>query len=128
MKVLFLCRGIPGAGKSTLGKLLGDVHFEADQYFTAPDGTYNWEASKTHLAHRECQEKTQKAMADGVARIAVSNTFTRESELGIYFELAAHYGYQVFSLVVENRHGGKNVHNVPEEALKAMKERFVVKL
>lgn len=30
MKNLYLLRGIPGAGKSTLAKQLGDAHFEAD--------------------------------------------------------------------------------------------------
>jgi hypothetical protein len=34
----------------------------------------------------------------------------------------------VFSVIVENRHGGVNVHNVPEYTLKAMEERFDIKL
>ena len=32
-KVLFLIRGLPGAGKSTLAKNLGALFFEADMYF-----------------------------------------------------------------------------------------------
>ena len=38
------------------------------------------------------------------------------------------YGYEVFSIIVENRHGGTNVHNVPEDKLEIMKNRFEVKL
>ena len=45
-----------------------------------------------------------------------------------YYELAEKYGYAVFSLIVENRHGGKNVHNVPEETLEKMRNRFEIKL
>jgi hypothetical protein len=45
-----------------------------------------------------------------------------------YYDLATEYGYTVFSLVVENRHNGVNVHNVPEEVLESMKNRFELKL
>lgn len=45
-----------------------------------------------------------------------------------YFELAEKYGYVVFSLVVENRHNGKNIHGVPDEKLEQMKNRFELKL
>jgi hypothetical protein len=41
-----------------------------------------------------------------------------------YYDLAKEYGYMVFSIVVENRHGGKNVHNVPDEAIDKMRKRF----
>jgi hypothetical protein len=34
----------------------------------------------------------------------------------------------VFSIVVENRHGGTNVHEVPEEKLEQMRNRFEIKL
>lgn len=61
-------------------------------------------------------------------RIAVSNTFTQEWEMKPYFELAQKHGYRVFSLVVENRHGGVNEHNVPAETLEKMKQRFEIKL
>jgi len=34
----------------------------------------------------------------------------------------------VFSIIVENRHGGVNEHGVPEDKLKMMKNRFEVRL
>jgi hypothetical protein len=42
--------------------------------------------------------------------------------------MADRYDYKVFSIVVENRHGGVNEHNVPEEVLTKMRERFEVNL
>jgi hypothetical protein len=45
-----------------------------------------------------------------------------------YFKLAEKYGYKVFSLIVENRHGGVNQHGVPKEKLEQMKDRFSIKL
>ena len=60
--------------------------------------------------------------------IVVSNTFTQEWEMKPYFDLAKTYGYQVFSLIVENRHGGLNQHGVPEDKVQIMKDRFEIKL
>jgi hypothetical protein len=45
-----------------------------------------------------------------------------------YYEMAETYGYKVFSIIVENRHGGINQHNVPEEVLNSMKNRFEIQL
>lgn len=61
-------------------------------------------------------------------KIIVSNTFTQEWEMEAYYDLAKQWNYRVTSLIVENRHGGKNVHGVPEDKIQAMKDRFEVKL
>jgi hypothetical protein len=45
-----------------------------------------------------------------------------------YFDLAEKHGYKVYSLIVENRHGGVNEHGVPEDKLEIMKNRFEMKL
>jgi hypothetical protein len=61
-------------------------------------------------------------------KVVVSNTFTQEWEMEAYYKLAEDYGYRVYSLVVENRHGGVNQHGVPNEAIARMKDRFEIKL
>jgi hypothetical protein len=65
---------------------------------------------------------------DDINTVIVSNTFTQEWEMKQYYELAEKYGYTVFSLIVENRHGGVNEHGVPKEKLEQMKDRFSIKL
>jgi hypothetical protein len=60
--------------------------------------------------------------------IVVSNTFTQEWEMESYYLLADELGYRVTSMIVENRHGGKNEHGVPDDKLEIMKNRFEVKL
>ena len=132
-KILYIVRGIPGAGKSTFAKTLGGIHIEADQYFIDGEGNYNFDGSKIKLAHEYCRAQTGAWMSsDGsqvnVDKIVVSNTFTQEWEMEPYFELAKKYGYKVFTVIVENRHGGTNQHNVPEDKLEQMKNRFEVKL
>ena len=127
MKELFLLRGLPGSGKSTLAKSLGGKHLEADMYFIDSEGEYKFDADKLKRAHNWCQSNTELAMALG-EKIVVSNTFTQEWEMKPYFELAEKYGYRVYSLIVENRHGGVNEHGVPEESLQKMEDRFEIKL
>jgi hypothetical protein len=45
-----------------------------------------------------------------------------------YFNLAKEHGYRVYSLIVENRHGGVNEHGVPTEKVEQMRNRFNFKL
>jgi predicted kinase len=127
MKELFLLRGVPGAGKSTLAKSLGGVHIESDKYFMDGD-EYKFDPSKLKDAHTWCQNAVRVWAKNSVEKIVVSNTFTQEWEIDYYFELAKEHGYRVYSLIVENRHGNKDVHNVPEEKLLQMKQRFEIKL
>lgn len=127
MKELYLLRGLPGAGKSTLAKSLGGSHMEADKYFM-DKGEYKFDPSKTRDAHAWCQNAVRVWMVNNTEKIVVSNTFTQEWEMEYYFELAKEHGYRVYSLIVENRHGGVNEHGVPEEKLVQMKNRFEIKL
>jgi predicted kinase len=131
-KELYLLRGLPGSGKSTLAKsLVGDkdyCHKEADMYFINREGNYKFNSSQIKDAHKWCQEEIEFVMKYEHPRVVVSNTFTQEWEILPYYELAAKYGYKVYSLIVENRHGGVNEHGVPEDKLTQMKNRFEIRL
>jgi predicted kinase len=132
MKTLFLIRGLPGSGKSTLtdiigGKASGSIHLETDMFFME-NGKYNFDSSKLKEAHKWCQDQVENSMIKDIFHIFVSNTFTMEWEMESYYKLAEQYGYRVFSLIVENRHNGVNTHNVPEQTLQNMKNRFEIKL
>ena len=127
-KVLYIVRGIPGSGKSTFAKTLGGEHYEADMFFIDANGEYKFDSSKIKWAHEWCQDMVYMDMIKEIPKIVVSNTFTQEWEMRPYFELAKNYGYKVFSVVVENRHGGTNQHEVPEEVLTKMCERFEITL
>ena len=127
-KVLYIVRGIPGSGKSTFAKTFKTVeHYEADMFFMRGNG-YEFDATKLKAAHEWCQDMVFMSMKRNEPTIVVSNTFTQEWEMEPYFGLAKTYGYKVFSIVVENRHGGTNEHGVPEDKIQIMKERFEIKL
>jgi predicted kinase len=130
-KHLFLLRGLPGAGKSTLAKqLVGDkdyCHKEADMYFMNAKGEYKFNPSLLKEAHEWCKTEVEFLMKYDHT-VVVSNTFTQEWEMKAYYDLAEKFGYKVFSIIVENRHGGVNEHGVPAETLEKMKARFEFKL
>jgi predicted kinase len=131
MKELFLLRGLPGSGKSTLAKTLVKkdyCHKEADMFFIDREGNYKFVPSKIKDAHAWCQSEVEFFMNLEHSPIVVSNTFTQEWEMDNYYKLAERFGYRVYSVIVENRHGGVNEHGVPEEKLEQMKERFQIKL
>ena len=135
MKKLILLRGLPGCGKTSLAEFLRDgiggdrcVAFAADDYFTDINGDYNFDVKKLGVAHLWCRSQVMNNMAMEVPVIIVHNTLTTPKEIKEYTNMADIRGYQVVSLIVENRHGSTNIHNVPEETLVKMKERFDVQL
>ena len=127
---LILLRGLPGAGKSTLARLLaGDAPvFSVDDFFTSSEGAYRFEYDKNHLAYRQCEERTRKAMEAGTEKIFLDNVFSMEWEMEPYFRMAAEYGYAVHVVTVENRHGSGNVHGITLEQLRKMAEKYRVVL
>ena len=127
-KTLYLVRGIPGSGKSTFAKHLDGFLREADMYFiNREDGSYNFDPSKIKDAHNWCRQEVESIMKEE-ENVIVSNTFTQEWEMDAYYQLAKQYGYQVFSVIVENRHEGVNQHGVPQDKLEIMRNRFEIKL
>jgi predicted kinase len=133
MKSLILLRGLPGSGKSTLAKILSEENkypvLSIDSFFTDPiTGLYQFDPYKNHLAYKNCEEQTELALKNGTAKVFVDNTFTIEWEMENYFKLAATYNYKIFVVTVENRHQGKNQHNVSQEQLTKMAEKYKVQL
>lgn len=133
MPELIILRGLPGSGKSTLANILSDptnsVVLSIDDFFTnAQTGEYLFKYSKNHLAYKHCEERVKEHMNKNTQRIFLDNCFTMEWEMEPYFKLAAQFKYTVFVLTVENRHGGKNTHNVSQHQLEKMAEKYKVVL
>lgn len=130
---LILLRGLPGSGKTTLADLLSENGnypvFSVDDYFTCPEtGDYEFDYKNNHLAYKQCEENTKLQMMNKTSKIIIHNTFTIDWELEIYFKLAAQFGYKVFVLTVENYHQGKNSHQISDEQIQKMAEKYKVKL
>lgn len=132
---LILLRGLPGSGKSTLAKIILQLPnndepeiLSADDFFEIGDKEYKFDPTKIKEAHQYCQFRCSERMRQQKTRIVVANTFTQEWEMDEYFKMAERYNYRVHTVIVENRHGSENIHEVPEDKLQQMKNRFQIKL
>jgi hypothetical protein len=124
MKTLYIIRGLPGSGKSTLARILvGDfLYREADQFMVDEDGNYKFDPTKLGEAHKWCQDEIRKLMKEGIACIAVSNTFCQEWEMEPYLAAARRNMYSVQVLTCEGQFG--SIHGVPTTTVKAMRLRW----
>ena len=122
---LYVVRGVPGSGKSTYAKkLLKETptlsHYEADMYFYI-NGVYTFNPNKLHMAHQWCLNSTEKDLKEGKS-VIVSNTFTQLKELKPYINLSVKYEVNFFVLKAVGDY--KSIHNVPEETLIKMRNRW----
>jgi len=123
-KKLYIIRGLPGTGKSTLAYELTDFVCEADMFFTkfglAP---YEFDVTKLREAHIWCQDRCNMYMREGITRIAVSNTGSQRWEIEPYVAMAQKYGYRITEITLTGDSYG-SIHNVPDEAVERMKGRW----
>lgn len=118
-KNVIILRGVSGSGKSTAAKLFGgNVEICcADDFFTSPEGQYNFVQSRLSDAHEHCRNTFMTALEnEEVETIVVANTNSREQEFHFYDEKAKEVGATVFYFVIENRHGNKDIHHAPIDA------------
>ena len=127
-KNLVLVRGISGSGKTTVANMFKGTKITTDSFWYNAQGDYNFDVSRLSEAHEWCWKAVEILMSNGEETIVVHNTFTKMWEMNPYFNLAKKHGYMVHTIIVENRHGSKNVHGVPDDVLEKQKSRFEVVL
>ena len=119
--MLYIIRGLPGGGKSTLATMIADVVHEADQYFIDSDGVYKWRPQWLREAHQECLDNTKVSLKAGMV-VAVANTFVKLKDMKPYLDLP-------YTKTVIECHGGfKNTHDVPDAHVQKMKDNWEVYL
>jgi len=102
-KILFLMRGPPGSGKSTVVHRLQTLYPDvvvcsADNFFVTSDGSYQWDHRKLSDAHQACQMKAQEAAKRG-QNIVIDNTNIRRWEMSEYYRIAGDNGYTVIVII-----------------------------
>lgn len=128
MKNLYIIRGIPGSGKSTLGLAIAPENcYAADDYFDRyHEGVFK--PQRIQQAHEFCKRNVEDALEAEEPHVAVCNTFTRLWEYRDYIDLGNYYDYTVHIMTVENHHKNRSVHNVPQDKIDEMIDRFEVRL
>ncbi|XP_063590101.1 2',3'-cyclic-nucleotide 3'-phosphodiesterase-like isoform X2 [Penaeus indicus] len=96
-KVMFIMKGLPGSGKSTIVKAIQEVYKDsvvcsADFYFMR-SGKYKFRPDKLKDAHQACQNKATATASRGMNVIIIDNTNVRNWEMKFYLTLAREYHY-----------------------------------
>ena len=133
-KNLILVRGVSGSGKTEFANEFihpSALTISTDDFFMI-NGEYQFDINKLGENHLKCLKSVKNEMEfpeDSICRtIVVHNTFTQAWEIEPYQKLADKYGYNFYTIIVENRHKSKSVHNVPSSVLLNQKNRFEVVL
>lgn len=120
MKKLYICRGLPGAGKSTYARHLAPLVVEPDMFRYNADNEYVFDSDKNSEVIRKTNDLCEYAMRHlRMEAIAVTATFTKIDHFLPYIRMARRHGYEV--TVVECRDSFGNVHEVPEKVIAQMK-------
>jgi hypothetical protein len=123
--MLYIIRGLPGSGKTTVAGKLAPVVVEADLFMVDEGGEYKFDPKKLGSAHAQCQAVTEQLLSHRIAvSVAVANTFTRRWEYQPYIDMACRYDtpYQIITCVGDP--SWVSIHNVPAATLARMKERW----
>lgn len=138
MKTLILVRGLPGSGKSSFVDFLQNQHCGApgssfreictDTYMTDENGVYYYDTFKARDAMRWCHHELDDEILRETQVIVIHNTMTEHKEFSGFEKRGKKGGYRVIVLIMENRHGGKSVHNVQNSTWDAMHSRMVIQL
>lgn len=123
MSKLILVRGLPGSGKSTYAKetYRRALHFEADMFFESANGVYEYDRNLSSAAHDWCFGNTAKALRYGFD-VVVSNTFCAEWEMEKYLWLAPLVNAELEIVEMRTQYG--SIHDVPDEVIARMKQRW----
>ncbi|XP_006879698.1 PREDICTED: NEDD4-binding protein 2-like 1 [Elephantulus edwardii] len=135
-KHLYLLRGLPGSGKTTLARQLQRefpraLIFSTDDFFFQEDGTYEFNPDFLEEAHKWNQKRARKAMRNGISPIIIDNTNLHAWEMKPYAAMALEHNYEVLFREPDTRWkfnvaelARKNVHGVPRDKIQRMKQRY----
>lgn len=131
MNTLYLVRGVPGSGKTTLAELLKSnssiVSISSDDYPSRyVDGIINLEL--TAKSHDWCLEQTKLHLSEG-KDVVVHNTFYQKKFLNSFLELRQELSVNIHvihseAVILKNGNYSQSSHNVPQKITQRQLDSF----
>ena len=129
-KIVFIMRGVPGSGKSTIAKEIahpdGVIH-STDSYFEE-NGEYTFDPSKLGENHEKNFQSFQKSLSGEKPIVVVDNTNIKRSHFEKYIDAAKEKGYLVHEVAVPTPNpkeaAERNLHGVSQDVIKRMIDEY----
>ena len=130
-KIMFLMRGLPGSGKSSIVKAIEKMYrntevCSTDAFFKQEDGSYEFNRELLGTYHSNNQENAKGACVRNTPTIVIDNTNVKKWEMQPYVQMAREYNYLLIPVMpaTEWAHdpailATRNKHNVTEELITA---------
>jgi predicted kinase len=136
VKTIYLIRGLPGSGKTSLAYAVKGRAYAitnivaADDYFYDGDGVYRFDPKLLTLAHEQCQLNARIGLQYDGHDVVVHNTFSQRWEMQPYIDMADEHGARL--VVLDLFDGGctddelaeRNSHGVPLDVIERMRHRW----
>jgi len=131
MHIAYIMRGLPGSGKSTVARQIGEnrlceIH-STDNYFVE-NGEYRFDPSKLAQYHRANLAAFATACQEKIPIVICDNTNTQKWEFEPYVRVARKEGYIVVFVKLDHPSAfvcaERNTHGVPMDAIQRMIERW----
>ena len=115
-KTLYIIRGLPGRGKTTLARQLSDAVYSEDDYWTDKDGSYHFNPDTRTEAFESMAASACVAMGYGVRRFALATAALSWDDNVIVdvIRQAESRGYTVHLIFLPLRPGRDNIHGVTD--------------
>ncbi|MEK7390532.1 MAG: AAA family ATPase [Patescibacteria group bacterium] len=126
-KVVYIMRGVPGSGKTTIARMLagttGRIH-STDDFFIGADGKYCFNPRELEGNHRRNFEAFCRSLDEGVPAVICDNTNVRRWQFEPHVRAARQRGYLMAIVAMPHptvdEAVRRNTHGVPAGAIQGM--------
>lgn len=133
---IFILRGLPGIGKTTLAEVLEQIHenavvLSADDFFFNPEtNTHSFDKKKIEEAHKWNFDRYKKAIESRIPVIIVDNSNVKLFHYHHYLDYGQRHDYLVSVVTIphndvdDKRLTERNIHGVSRETIRRMRKEF----